>query len=60
MRRPLVFGDKDERIYLSNSGPSNAKTVEMQLGPYEGFLDAENIAKLKAYFALTTPQLQPK
>lgn len=39
---------------------ANAKTLELQLGPYEGFIDEDNLAKLKAYFALTTPQLSGK
>jgi hypothetical protein len=32
----------------------NAKTVELQLGPYEGFIDADNLAKLKAFYATGT------
>lgn len=33
---------------------ANAKTVELQLGRYEGFIDADNIAKIKLLFAAAT------
>lgn len=60
----LSYGVNESVTFILNRDTfevlSNAKTVELQLGPYEGFIDAENIAKLKAYFALGTIPRSPE